>query len=357
MSTPTRIRRTIARVAASAALVTLATVAIDQPVTAHATGADPAGEPAPVAHSSSAAEMSAAANVDVAAVRRTARPMHAPAESTVRVAKPAQGADGPAVTIAGSAPATEGRSTSRVLARASTSDGALWPGLNTDNPNRQVGRLYFDVKPGSEQRWSHCTATVVNSANKSTLITAGHCVVNWQTGFWYQNAYFIPGLENTKKPFGKWIVTKAMTTGNYFYYGKYADDMAMVTVQRDSQGRSIVDRVGGHGLAFNQPVNQWRTSLGYPVTDPRFPGWTSSGLDLYYCQNVDTYYSSGTSAGQLSIPCRMTGGSSGGPWLTNVASSWMGTVGSVNSNGPADTMFAPYFDNAEYNVYTGIALR
>ena len=54
-----------------------------------------------------------------------------------------------------------------------------------------------------------------------------------------------------------------------------------------------------------------RTSFGYPVTDLRWSGFTASGEDLYHCQGPDTYYSSGSLAGQMLLGCRMTGGARG----------------------------------------------
>jgi V8-like Glu-specific endopeptidase len=241
------------------------------------------------------------------------------------------------------------RSTTSVL-RSGGSDGALWPYAPTANPNRQVGRLVFDRLPGRRTDLRHCTATVVNSANKSTLVTAGHCVYDVRKSRFYTRIRFTPAAENGSAPYGVWPARLVGTTAGWAGQGAYRDDIGVVVV-KTKNGARIADRLGAHGIAFNQPVNQWRTLLGYPVTDPRFPGWESSGHDLYYCQGTDTYHATGASSGQLEVPCRMTGGSSGGPWLTQADDSWMGTVQSVNSNGPADAMFAPYFDNAEAQLY------
>ncbi len=111
--------------------------------------------------------------------------------------------------------------------------------------------------------------------------------------------------------------------------------------------------VGGQGINFNQPVNQTRTAMGYPAPDPRFPPYqnTYNGLDLIYCQGKDSPSASRT---KIWLPCRMTGGASGGPWLTGVNAQWLGYVNSVNSHKPygAEYMEGPYFGTAEATLFT-----
>ena len=265
---------------------------------------------------------------------------------------------GEALSVRGVAPKAQSPS-AQVAATASGSNGALWPGANTSNPNAQVGKLYFDTDPSPTFRWSWCTGSAVNSGNKSLVLTAGHCVYDISNRRWYTNSFFVPGYENGRRPFGTWTVRVQSTTRNYFNTGASADDMAAVVVNHNA-GVALVNRVGGHGIAFNQPVNQFRTSLGYPITDSRWPGWTSSGEDMYYCQGTDSYFSTGSFAGQMLIGCRMTGGSSGGPWLTNVQSNWLGWAQSVNSNKGgigsawAGHMFGPYMGSQEAAVYQAV---
>ena len=49
----------------------------------------------------------------------------------------------------------------------------------------------------------------------------------------------------------------------------------------------------------------------------------------------------------------MTGGASGGPWITWAGTNWMGYVNSVNSHKPwgGPYLNGPYFDTAEQNLY------
>ncbi len=311
---------------------------------------------APVSRVVPASEQRLVANLDHDAIARVAKPAVLPrAATTATPTARADQSDGPTLTVAPTSASRLGSTASAArvgsLAAAARVEGLLWPGGSTANPNRQVGKLYFDADPSAATDWRHCTATVINSENKSLLLTAGHCVFSPGTRQWYTNLWFYPGYENGKH-LGAWPVRQVATTNNWFNRLAWADDMAIALVSRDSSGGAIANRLGGHGIAFNGNVNATRTAFGYPVTDPRFPGFTASGEDLYYCQGVDTYYPSGAYTGQMSLPCRMTGGASGGPWLSNVRSDWLGTVTSVNSNKTnTGIMFAPYMGAQEQSVF------
>lgn len=304
---------------------------------------------APVGRTISASEQAATARLDIATIVRTAKPMAMPtgkggAPSSASLQRGVETKIGPV--------APKGSSEKVVNGVADSYAGALWPRGRHANPNRQVGKYFFYT--GSS--WSWCTATVVTAANKSTLATAGHCVVNPSTKVWYTNAFFQPGFQYNGQ-LGTWYARNLWSTGSWYYNGAYANDMAAVVLSTNSKG-AIQNTTGSQGIWFNGPAGGlMRTSLGYPITDSRWPGYTANGQDARYCQWTNTYYSSGTWAGQEYLPCYMTGGASGGPHLSWVNSNWMGYVNSVNSNKGgigtawAHVMFGPYFGNDELNVY------
>ena len=240
---------------------------------------------------------------------------------------------------------------------------AAWTGSYWTNPNRQIGRLYFDVMPGAGVSWTWCSGTVVNSENRSLVVTAGHCVytpdpdrdgVVESNAFWHENYVFCPGYENGTATengcrLGAWNGRGAVTTPGWADSQSLRDDMAVVLLEADPSKGTIADYVGTQGITFNQSswIGDTRRSFGYPATDSRWPSYTYSGEDLIYCRDADTY-----STGVHTIDCTMTGGSSGGPWLTHVESNWRGYVNSVNSFKPSGkTMSGPYFGNAELDVY------
>lgn len=254
-------------------------------------------------------------------------------------------------------------STSSSSAAAASQNG-YWPGAYNANPNRQIGKLFFDTDPGSGTRWSHCTASIVNSENRSLLLTAGHCVYNNDpdgngiisgNGYWYQNFQFCPGYENSCR-LGVYYYRNVSTTFTWFggfgsnRYYDYRDDVAVILVNPVS-GVRIADAHGSHGVYFNGGTGQWRYSFGYPVSDWRWPEYSYSGQDMAYCGDYD--HPDGSIPGTMWMSCTMTGGSSGGPWLTNVQSNWLGYVNSVNSHKPygGPWMQGPYFDGEESYLF------
>jgi hypothetical protein len=236
----------------------------------------------------------------------------------------------------------------------------------TQNPNAQVGKLYFDTQPGPAVTWSHCTATAINTENKSFVLTAGHCVYNpdpdkdgiiqggaSRNGYWYENVQFCPGYDHGCN-LGVWYARNLYTTNSWFYGTgtparyDWSDDMAVVLVSRSATNGYLTDAVGGQGIDFNRPVGLYRTSFGYPAPDWRFPQYSYSGENLVYCNGYDSY----DGAGHVVIGCTMTGGASGGPWIINANANWLGYVNSVNSHKPAaETMGGPYFDSTELNLF------
>jgi len=281
-----------------------------------------------------------------------------------------QGPEGPVVTMPGalakgakskSGLPSAGDATSLTQAAAATAQNGAWPYPYYSNPNRQIGKLYFDVDPGPGTRWSWCSATVVNSENKSMVLTAGHCVYSPDpdgdgrisgNGYWHQNTFFCPGYENgCNLGAYNW---RLMTTTPSWYYGTggnydWGDDIGVVLVSPNGNG-PIVPFTGAQGIMFNAPANQFAWAFGYPVSDYRWPQYTYSGEDMIYCPGSTIP----VDGNHLALPCTMTGGSSGGPWLTDVNyGNWLGYVHSVNSHKPwgGAYMGGPYFGNAELNVY------
>jgi hypothetical protein len=250
------------------------------------------------------------------------------------------------------------------LSIAATSQNGPWQGAYSKNPNRQVGKLYFDITPGPGVTWRHCTATAINSENKSLVLTAGHCVYKPDpdengrvegNGFWVEQVQFCPGYESGCR-LGIWPARQLSTTNTWFSgYGTnhrydFRDDVAVVLVKPNSSGY-LVNVVGGQGISFNKATGLQRHSFGYPLSDYRWPQYTYTGEDLIYCPGRDA--SDGNYPGTMYISCTMTGGASGGPWLTTPNTSWIGYVNSVNSHKPygGGYMSGPYFGSAESNLF------
>jgi hypothetical protein len=218
-----------------------------------------------------------------------------------------------------------------------------WSGPTNDLPARTWGKVFFSAPDGDYV----CSGTAVSSQNKSVVWTAGHCAANPGAKSFYNDHWmFVPGYDNGKSPFGKFVGKRFFTTRAWYRLGDAAFDLAAVVVGR-AKGKTLVDTVGGQGIAFNQPRPQEYVSGGYPADYP-FDGRT-----LYVCDAPLGGNDRTASPPTIAIGCDMTGGSSGGGWLVDVVDG-LGTLVSVNSYGyysQPDAMYGPYQGNAAERLY------
>ncbi|WP_182879430.1 trypsin-like serine peptidase [Microbispora sp. H10949] len=226
---------------------------------------------------------------------------------------------------------------------SSRTSGSSWTAGGTIA--RTTGRVFFTVTTGSDAgRNASCTGTAVTSANKSVVITAGHCVK--LNGAFHANWVFVPGYDQGDRPDGTWPATTLLTTSQWNSGENMNFDIAAAVVAPQG-GRSLTEVVGGQGVAFNQPRGRQTYAFGYPAGAPY------DGSRLVYCsgRTFDDYLSSEDQG----LGCGMTGGSSGGPWLVNFnQSTGGGMVNSVNSfkyNFAPSWMFGPYFGAEAEAVY------
>jgi hypothetical protein len=329
-----------------------------------AAAARPTGTYTPPGLTVSAQDQARAARFSIKDIMKKAKALKVGVDKGDNVKR--QGPDGPQIKVRGVLPDTAagaiGTTAAAPAAPAAPQNGA-WPGGYAVNPNRQVGKLYYDIKKGPGEDWKHCSATAINSENRSVVLTAGHCVFNpdpdgngvvESNKFWYEWVQFCPGYEFGCK-LGVWHSRQVYTTDSWFYgtgankAKDWSDDIAIVLVKPNNQGL-IVNAVGGQGITFNLTVGRQQHAFGYPVTDWRWPEYTYSGEDLMYCTGTDWY----DGYGHLRIPCTMTGGASGGPWITSPAANWLGYVNSVNSHKAWGGLYmgGPYFGKAESDLFT-----
>ena len=187
-----------------------------------------------------------------------------------------------------------------------------------------------------------CSGTAITSGNESVVWTAGHCLNEGPGGF-YTNWVFVPAYRDGAAPFGSFAATRLQTTSGWAGSGDFSYDLGAATVSVSSTtGLTLTDTVGGRGLAFNSNPNQRYRSHGYPAASP------FSGGRMYICDAQLATRDAG-SPQTMGIGCDMTGGSSGGGWVTD-----QGQVASVNSYGYRtlpNVMFGPYQDGVAQGLY------
>ncbi len=198
-----------------------------------------------------------------------------------------------------------------------------------------------------------CSGSAVTSPDRSTVLTAGHCVYDPQAGKGASRWVFVPGYDRGRTPYGMFAATRLATAAGWAEDEDFDVDLAFANVGRNEAGRLLTDAVGGQKIAFGTPRGRPAVALGYPAEAP----WT--GQSLIGCAGglrQDTTPQPTTDQG---MACTMTGGSSGGPWLSDFDPlTGRGTLTSVTSfgyTGQPGVLWGPYLGEVAGALYTKVA--
>ena len=210
-------------------------------------------------------------------------------------------------------------------------------------PLSTVGKIFFSNEADQD---FVCSGTAVVSSNHSVVDTAGHCLY-WNGG-WMKNVIFCPLYDNGNTPYGCWAARDLEVPADWINAkpNNFHHDMGMAIVAPNDQG-DLTDMVGGAGWAYNQSLTQTFDAYGYPAGYP-FDGQTRQsclgGLSKSW------QFGGGT---VISIPCDMTGGSSGGPWFMSSNNSlYLDGHNDFISSLQRNHMFSPYYDDTWYALYS-----
>lgn len=204
-----------------------------------------------------------------------------------------------------------------------------------ESPQPELGKVFFTLG-GTDYV---CSGTATESGNADVVTTAGHCLNEGPGEFATQFA-FVPAYDNGDRPYGTWTARTLYTSAAWGNDGDFNHDIGFAVMNENDSGESLTDVVGSYPIAFNLERGLDYTSYGYPAGSP------FDGESLYSCSGTASQDSRGST--DQGLTCDMTGGSSGGGWITG------GQLNSVNSfkytNDPS-TMYGPYFGDVEQSVY------
>ncbi|QUX30286.1 trypsin-like serine protease [Nocardiopsis akebiae] len=227
----------------------------------------------------------------------------------------------------------------------SDSEGERWTsgGLVT----RTTGKVYLTM----DGRDFTCSASVVDAANRSTVVTAGHCAKDGR-GSWARNWTFVPGHADGESPYGRFTASDLLVAPEWSRQADDSYDFAMVVLNPDG-GTTVQERVGSQRIAFDawtedkvrEGVQVY--TFGYPSASPY------EGRHLHYCSGRTEPDTGGTTAN--GVRCSMTQGSSGGPWFAGFdTGTGRGTITSVVSFKYADdrsVQYGPRFGREARELY------
>jgi hypothetical protein len=223
------------------------------------------------------------------------------------------------------------------------------------------GKVYF--KLGTQGYVCSGSVATDHRSGKSLVLTAGHCAYDETNGAFATDWLFIPEYDTNPTlsncqttTYGCWtadalVVHNGFATAGGFNTQATIHDFAFAVVGAGGKsGTAQLDAtVGSFGLTTSGiSSGQKLYAFGYPAAGKYH------GNDLIYCAgnifpddlNQDLTWG---------MPCGMTGGSSGGPWLSSFSeSTGSGTLSSLNSYGYSGikNMYGPKFNSDTADVYS-----
>lgn len=210
-----------------------------------------------------------------------------------------------------------------------------------------TGKVFFTL--GSSRYV--CSGSAVASSSESVVLTAGHCLHEGGPGGAYATDWvFYPRYKSAPDPvLGAWTATKLVATQDWVTRANAFENDAAFARVTNGTATTLQDALAAEGgtapgIQFTRPATGSKVhAFGYPAAGKY------NGSTLIYCSGGVTIGYDGRDT--QSIPCDMTGGSSGGPWYQGFANSGTsGYLNSVNSYGYQsikNRMFGPILDTAQ----------
>jgi hypothetical protein len=175
-----------------------------------------------------------------------------------------------------------------------------------------------------------CTASVVDSANRSVIMTAAHCIRSG-TGKGYE---FAPAFHDGQAPYGMWRVTAAYAAPGWIRHFDNHDDFAFLLVapkRVSGHIERLQDVTGGNTLGTTPAPGTRAAAVGYPL---------GVGGSPIHC--LARTYRKGPFSG---FRCDgFADGTSGGPWLAGSGRTRrvVGLVGGLHQGGcTPDQLYSP----------------
>jgi hypothetical protein len=241
-----------------------------------------------------------------------------------------------------------------------TVTGASW---TAGGPALQrTGKVLFTMD-GSN--WV-CSASVVNDSRStySLVLTAGHCAYDEVNKAFATNWTYVPSFDTaptftcSQATYGCWTAAALVVHSGFATAGAFNEQatlhdfaIAVVGAGGKSPASQLDSLLGSYSIAY--PAISTGASVhafGYPAAGKY------KGNDLTYCAGP-TFLDGWNSNQTWGIACKMTGGSSGGPWLGGFnVTTGIGTLTSLNSYGYSgvSNMYGPRF-NADTSAVVNAA--
>ncbi len=192
-----------------------------------------------------------------------------------------------------------------------------------------------------------CSGTAISSVNESVVWTAGHCVNEGPGGF-YTNFLFVPAYRDGNAPYGTFAASTLLTPSAWQQSGEWGVDLGAAVVGANASGQTLAQAVEERVLTFDASRVQSYRLYGYPAAK-KF-----SGQRMRVC-NTSWLVDDSALPPTMGVPCDMTGGSSGGGWLTS--SNAVASVISYSYASLRNVLFGPHQETAAQQLYADAQTR
>lgn len=211
-------------------------------------------------------------------------------------------------------------------------------------PYRSTGKLYFNIGSSTYV----CSASLIKPG---VIVTAAHCVADFGASTFFTNFEFHPAKFKNYSKTGTWGWASATVLTSY-YNGTDSCAVSGIVCENDVALIKLAGRKSntyypghnlgwygygwdGYGFAENTTFGVTAaqiSQLGYPVSH-------DDGLKMQ--RNDSLGYVDSSSSDNTVIGSRLTGGSSGGPWLVNL--------------GRKPNSDVSYGSDSSFNIVVGVA--
>jgi hypothetical protein len=187
-----------------------------------------------------------------------------------------------------------------------------------------------------------CSGTALASTNQSVVWTAGHCV-NEGPGDFVTNFLFVPAYRDGSAPYGKFAGETLLTTSAWRGSGEFGVDVGAAVVGTNTSGQTLSAAVNERPIVFNATRNQSYSLYGYPAAK----GF--NGQRLRVCNTTWMLDDTSATPATMGVQCDMTGGSSGGAWVT--AGGAVASVVSYGYGSLRNVLFGPHLESDAQQLY------
>lgn len=184
-----------------------------------------------------------------------------------------------------------------------------------------------------------CSATVINTPNESTIVSAGHCVRSGygRFGVWARRVVFVPAYDRGRRPFGSFLATRIWVPREYYRYQNPNFDVSVIRLRPNERGR-VAQVVGARGWATDVSRNRRYTVYGYPAGQMKGEVPRSCSSRVFGIREQSRRL---PGPAPSRIVCDMASGSSGGGWI--YGRGYLNSVIGYANRGRPGILYGPYF--------------